>query len=389
MKLAIVSLLDILPWGGSEELWAAAALAACDRGMEVEAFLYAWPELPVRVMRLQDRGVRVHRRPLRPRFSQRLAGRLLDKPVWLAQQLQRAQPDLILFSQGSTYDLAREEAVLNFLEESQLPYVVVCQHNFETPIGEETRQAGRRVFRHASLIAFVSHRNLQASRRQLAVDLPQAIVLQNPINLNKYESIPWPLSPTASLACVARYSVGPKGQDLLFEALGGLEWRQRDWKLSLFGEGKDRAYLFDLAKLYGIIDKVQFRGHCSDVGQIWSEQQLLVLPSRSEGTPLALIEALIAGRPALVTDVGDSARWLREGETGFIAEGTTAASISCALERAWAARRSWREMGQRSHLQTVSVIDRNPGATLLMHALEAANLSCETANSPAINSLKV
>jgi glycosyltransferase involved in cell wall biosynthesis len=306
---------------------------------------------------------------------------LLDKPVWLAQQLQQTKPDLIIFSQGSTYDLIRDPATLRLLEMSRTPYVIVCQHNVETPIPEETRQVGRHTFRDASLIVFVSHRNMQAARRQLAAELPQAIVLQNPINLKKTEIIPWPSAQVARLASVARYHVGAKGQDLLFEALGAPEWRHRDWELSLYGEGKDRAYLVDLTKLYGISDKVHFQGHCSDVSKIWAEHQLLVLPSRSEGTPLALIEALIAGRPGLVTDVGDSARWVREGETGFIAEAATTSSISSALDRAWAARHKWREMGQSCHFQTISLKDREPGATLLMHSLKAANLACENSSS--------
>ena len=67
---------------------------------------------------------------------------------------------------------------------------------------------------------------------------------------------------------------------------------------------------------------------------------------------MALVEALIAGRPAVVTDVGDSAQWAIDGETGLVAEAATAASIGRALSRAWE-RRS--EFGSR----TISVSDRS------------------------------
>lgn len=375
MKLAIVTLMDLLPWGGSEELWAAAAMAARERRMDVDVFIYDWSEVPARIARLEARGACILRRPRRPSFRQRLVRRLFNNPVRLVQQIQSSRPDLVLISQGGTYELIRESDLLRFLNESHIPYVIVCQHNCETPIPVDGRQAARPAFDNAALIAFVSHRNLLAARRQLAADLPKAIVLQNPINLKKYDVIPWPSGHAASFASVARYTVGAKGQDLLFEALSSSEWRQRDWELSLFGEGNDRAYLFDLAKLYGIADRVRFRGHCPDVAQIWTEHQLLVLPSRSEGTSLALMESLIAGRPALVTDVGDSGRWVQEGQTGFIAEAATSTSIACALNRAWASRQNWREMGQLAHKKTVSVIDRDPGSTLLMHSLTAANLA--------------
>jgi glycosyltransferase involved in cell wall biosynthesis len=92
-----------------------------------------------------------------------------------------------------------------------------------------------------------------------------------------------------------------------------------------------------------------------------------VLPSCSEGTPLALIEAQIAGRPAVVTDVGDSARWVIEGETGFVADAATAASFGRALARAWDRRADWRAIGERAHTAAAKRIDRNPGLTLLNH----------------------
>ena len=55
------------------------------------------------------------------------------------------------------------------------------------------------------------------------------------------------------------------------------------------------------------LKNVHFRGHVNDIRAIWEQNHLLVLPSRYEGLPLALVEAMWCGRPAVVTDVGGNA----------------------------------------------------------------------------------
>ena len=57
-----------------------------------------------------------------------------------------------------------------------------------------------------------------------------------------------------------------------------------------------------------------FHGHVSDVRGIWYDNHLLVLPSRCEGTPISLVEAMIWGHPAVVTGVGGNAEWVTEPE---------------------------------------------------------------------------
>ncbi len=372
MKLAIVSTMKGVAWGGSEELWAALARQALTRGIDVEAFVYRWPSVPPRVNWLQGRGLRVvfRDRDLPPLWS-RAWSRLLSRPVYLSQQLARSKPDLICLSLGTAFEAVGDADTCRLLESSAAPYAVVCQHNFETyRLTDPALQRARRFFERAALVVFLAEGNRRSLERQVAARLRNAAVLQNPVNLGGFDPVTWPGAGAARLACVARLDVSTKGQDVLFEALGSPGWRDREWSLSLYGEGGDEGYLRELSSHYGLGEKILFRSHVSDVDKIWGENELLVLPSRSEGTPLSLIEAQVCGRPAVVTDVGGSARWVEEGVTGFIAEGVTAKSIGAALERAWRARAEWPQLGSRAHHQTMSVIDRQPGATLLDRLLE-------------------
>ena len=167
-----------------------------------------------------------------------------------------------------------------------------------------------------------------------------------------------------------------KGQDLFLRAFARAfpDGRERAVVIgdALFGEEAQARRLRSLAAELGIADRVEFRGHDGDVRRIWSDNQLLMMPSRQEGTPLALVEAMLCGRPAVVTDVGGNVEWVRERENGFVAEAPSVASFGAAMERAWHARDDWRTIGARAHDDAMRLHDPAPGRTLLAHVLAAA-----------------
>lgn len=152
---------------------------------------------------------------------------------------------------------------------------------------------------------------------------------------------------------------------MLFEALSLPLWQERDWQCCLYGAGPDRDYLEELAQHYGIANRVKFMGHINDVRSIWAESHILVLSSTAEGTPLALVEAMLCGGPAVVSDVGGNSEWITEAQTGFIAEAPTAKSFRAALERAWLAQNNWQQMGINAHEYAKINIDNSPGRSLL------------------------
>src|SRR5690606_27922680 len=112
----------------------------------------------------------------------------------------------------------------------------------------------------------------------------------------------------------------------------------------------------------GIASKVTFHGHVDRIEDIWRRHELLVLPSRHEGLPLAVVEAMMCGRPCLVTDVSGNPEHLEEGKTGFIAAGSTVNAVAEALERAWAMRNDWRDMGKRAYEAIRRAVPEDPVA---------------------------
>jgi glycosyltransferase involved in cell wall biosynthesis len=71
------------------------------------------------------------------------------------------------------------------------------------------------------------------------------------------------------------------------------------------------------------------------------------MPSRIEGLPLAVIEAMLCGRPVVATDVA-GAEVVEDGITGFLAEAPTVGCVGNALERFWRRKEEAKEIGAAS-----------------------------------------
>lgn len=82
------------------------------------------------------------------------------------------------------------------------------------------------------------------------------------------------------------------------------------------GDGTMTGKLRDVAVDLG--GRVRFLGWRGDVATVYGAADVVVLTSDNEGMPLSLIEAAIAGRPAVTTDVGGAREVVRDGETGFV-----------------------------------------------------------------------
>lgn len=365
------------PWGGSETLWHGTALQLSQEGHEVPVSVFRWPEIPAPIARLEAAGCAVHFRQRRrhalqralDRHHQRRHGVALPLPDW--RWLEHESPDLVVVSQGYPLDgieWMRACAKLG------LPYATVVQAAGELwwppdPMLEAMVEA----YRGAEPLCFVSQTNRRVVERQCGTEFRHARVVCNPWNVAIDGPVPWPGDggPTR-LACVGRLDPRAKGQDLLLEVLAAPKWHARPVELHVYGQGPCETSLRRLAGFLGT-PRVHFHGRVTDVTRIWAENHALVLPSRFEGLPLALLEAMCCGRPVITTHVAGNAEHLREGSNGFIAEAPTAALLDGAMERAWAQRADWRRIGLRARADVCGLLPDDPYAALrdcLMERLE-------------------
>lgn len=367
MRLSILSTMAEAPWGGSEELWAGAALAAIERGWTVSALLPHFNDPHPKRAALASAGVALSSwKGEETRKWMAGADAALRNPY---QTLLDPRPDLVVISHGGMLDMVNGHVgMLSDLWRSGVPYVLIIQANTEGYWPNETQRAFmRRYFAGALQVVFVSRENLEIARRQLADPLSNAVVWQQPVNLAAAKPVKWPTESVLTMASVARIDVGSKGQDMLIEILSRPIWRDREWKLNLYGTGISAALVQDSAVQGGIRDRVQFHGQVADIAQLWRSNHVLVMPSRLEGTPLALLEALCCGRPAMVTAVGGSADWIVEGETGFVAPAARTELVAEALERLWQNRAALAKMGDAAARFMAASFDPKPGASLLRY----------------------
>jgi glycosyltransferase involved in cell wall biosynthesis len=110
------------------------------------------------------------------------------------------------------------------------------------------------------------------------------------------------LSATAfNIGWVGRLS-SEKGLDVLIEALPALA--DLRFHLTVFGDGPERGVLERRAVALGLTDRISWRGVVSDAPRLMPAFDVFVLSSRTEGTPISLLEAIHAGVPIVATVVG-------------------------------------------------------------------------------------
>ena len=376
IKIAIISTMGGSPWGGSEELWASMAQEAIASGNSVAISVYRWPSIPPKVAELQRRGAELYQRinPNRLSLLKRAANRIVSQITPPFSDIYRFKPDVICINEGKIYESLSLRGLLPQLYSMAVPYIVICHGNNEVRIPNGAiRKSAHDYFSKAYRVIFVSRRNAALAERQLAAPLANAQVLQNPLTFSDVSAVPWHAAEPFCMALVGRLEAGIKGHDLLFEILGSPAWLKRQWKLRIYGDGPDRKYLETLAHYYAIAPRIDFMGFADDVKSIWSSCHLMVMPSRSEALPIALLEAMVCGRPAVVTDVGGISEWVEDGRTGFIAAAASVKSFGAALERAWTQSSALETMGREARSITLKRVDPQPGKTLLDMVREAAH----------------
>ncbi|MGD9419148.1 MAG: glycosyltransferase family 4 protein [Verrucomicrobiota bacterium JB025] len=363
-KIAFVTTMAGAPWGGSEELWSQTALRLKEDGHVVAASVPGWPEKPDAIRRLESAGVELDFRPVKKGVFGKLCSKALKLAgggaggevgrAWLA----KTAPDLVVISQGMAWEgLGWMQACRSL----GLAYCAVVHANGEHwwPV-DEFFDPGVEGYRAAARVCCVSKANLEMLELQLGTRLENAMVVVNPWKGKSGEPCPWPGDEGVSrLACVGRLDPQAKGQDLLMRVMAMPKWRERPVQLTIYGGGPCEKALGALREMLEL-ENVTLAGHVADVAGIWRDNHALVLPSRFEGLPLVIIEAMQHGRPVVTTEVAGNAEYLEEGVSGFVAAAPTVALLDDAMERAWARRADWRAIGAAGRNHVVASLPDDP-----------------------------
>ncbi|WP_316836951.1 glycosyltransferase family 4 protein [Pedobacter nutrimenti] len=345
-------------WGGSEELWAKSIPMLKD--VSVTVYKSRINQQHQEFIKLKTSGVKLVE--LQPEISfvkksfrkisqlilKIATNRHLDDHAinMFYRSIKSTKPDLVIIAQGINFDGLKYAYPCIQLN---IPYVIIAQKavEFYWPYPTD-RTYMKETLLKAEKIFFVSAQNRRLTEEQFGQRLPNSKIVFNPVKTT-VNPIPFPSTENGyHLACVARLFIIDKGQDLLLRIMAKDKWKQRPITISLIGTGLDEQGLMDMAKLLHV-SNVKFIGYQNNINALWEKHHALLLPSRSEGLPLSMIEAMAAGRTVIVSNAGGNAEIIRDGWNGFISE-STETSFELAMDRAWEMRDQWNDIGKKASL---------------------------------------
>lgn len=153
----------------------------------------------------------------------------------------------------------------------------------------------RRSLRRCAAVVAVSE-DVRDCVLELGVDVARTHVIPNPVKRFDHP----PREENGRLRVLTVSSLKHiKGVDLI--PLVAASLADVDFEWTVVGDGPERESLLESAKELGVADRVRFAGFQQDVGPFFAAADLYVLPSRTEGLPLVLGEAMGAGLPVVAT----------------------------------------------------------------------------------------
>jgi glycosyltransferase involved in cell wall biosynthesis len=367
-KLVVISLMEGLPWGGSEELWFKTAVYALKSEVNVYVFLKKWPEDHENVNYLKKLGARIFFLPNSSLPKLNFFQKIFQKKSFSFDQkiknLKLSYSDMVLINQGDTFS-AFNSPIFRQIMHFNKSVCLISQHLSDNEtINENLKNQANEYLCRINKFCFVSKRSLELTKKLLSSNGANFHLVNNPVKLKEKKVVKYPVSETPSFAVVARLDCKYKGQDLLLQVLSQDKWKLRDWECKLYGTGKDRNYLNNLIIKYDLIKKVKLKGYCDSVEKIWSENHIMISPSISEGTPLSLVEAHLCGRAAIANDVGGISEVLIDGVTGWLAASPSIKNIDIAMERAWENKDNWKKVGEEAFEYTLKRYSVDAGEEL-------------------------
>lgn len=268
-------------------------------------------------------------------------------------------PDLVIINQGVNTD-GLEFA--NSCRDLNHPYFIISHKAIDIfwPY-EGDREVYSKVWQKSRANFFVSDINHQITSEQFGMTIPNVRRAYNPIK--RYEQmLKLPNFDIIKFACIGRLYLLDKGQDLLLRILSKPIWRQRNIRVSIIGSGPDEIALKELAQFYDL-NNVEFLGHLNNE-TIWDNFHGLLLPSRYEGFPLVVQEAMAASRIVVATKAGGSQEIIEDGKNGFISK-CFQNDFESAMERCWQSQNNWQQIAQNAFQTIDNYLPTQPTSNIL------------------------
>ena len=192
-------------------------------------------------------------------------------------------------------------------------------------LGKSIRFLSSRLYGRSNGVIAVSEGVGDQILNDYRLDKERLCIIPNPVDIGELQTTaaktPSLPLPEKYILQVGRLDMKTKGQDLTLRALAEIEERKNGLRIPVVfvGEGPDREDIEDLAVELELSDRVHFAGWQPEVAPFMARAAALVLPSRYEGWPNVLVEAMACGCPVAAADCESGPREiLQGGEYGIL-----------------------------------------------------------------------
>lgn len=245
--------------------------------------------------------------------------------VDLVREMRRSRPDVVVVRGYSAEGLGRVAAWL-----ARVPGVVVWVHNDgdTEPRGRFRRAADRVLDRVTDAYYGVAHAQLGYLTRELGHRPEKIRIIHNGVDAGRFDpaagrdpvlAAALGIAPDEPVVGILAALRPEKDHALLLRAFRLVTDELPGARLLVVGDGPERARLEELAAELGLAGRVVFAGSRADVPALLGLVDVITLSSYSiECFPMALLEAMAAGLPAVCTAVGGLPEMVEDGVTGYL-----------------------------------------------------------------------
>lgn len=191
----------------------------------------------------------------------------------------------------------------------------------------------RTLLQHIGATVVVLSSRMQQYVREHHFDLPGMQIIPNGVDLVRFQPGAPPIEDKQyyqTVVCVSKLRY-EKGIDVLLQAWHIVHQQRPAARLVLVGSGPLQVQLEKMAQALDIADSVEFTGLQSDVPAQFHRGAIAILPSRWEGMPNALLEAMASGSACIATRVSGSEDLIQQADNGLLVESEDIQQMASAL----------------------------------------------------------
>ena len=202
----------------------------------------------------------------------------------------------------------------NFL--LKYPVIVADHTSFDRDMDWLINLTRRHLYKYADGLSILTEKD----KRKLGDKFPQKEVIYNPLPFPPLDCL---TSRRKNILCVGRLDVWRlKGFDTMVELWSQIAEKFPNWTLEIAGSGAQDsvAYIENMIYKHNLYGRVKLLGNVKDMRKLYQETSIFALPSRVEGFPMVLLEALSQGCACIAFAIQGATNEMIETGAGLVIE---------------------------------------------------------------------